>query len=127
MEGLRDIRTLEEIPDISLYLFIMMVLFALLLVAGIIIMIVRYMKSKKEDLTRKEVYERLENIDFQDAKKAAYKITKYARYLINDERSQKMFDALEPKLTKYKYIKNPPAIDEDTIGQYNLFLEVVDG
>ena len=127
MEGLRDIRTLEEIPDISFYLFLIMIVFSLLVLGGIIIMIVRHFKGKKEDLTRKEVLKRLENMDFDDSKDAAYKITKYARYLAKDERSQKIFETLQKQLHKYKYTPNPPSFDAETIGQYNLFLEVVDG
>jgi len=127
MEELRDIRGLEEIPDISFYLFLLIVGFGLLVLSGLLVMIYKHFSGKKKDLTRKEVLKRLKDIDFEDSKEAAYKITKYARYLVEDERSQKMFLQLEEKLTKYKYIQNPPPFDEDTTGQYNLFLEVVDG
>jgi len=126
MEKLRDIRGLEEIHDVSFYLFLIMILFGLLVMTGIIMMLYRHFKGKKEDLTRKEVLHRLENIDLDNPKEAAYKMTKYARYLADEERSQKIFSQLEAKLEKYKYIKNPPAFDEDTIGHYHLFLEVVD-
>ena len=127
MEGLRDIRTLEEIPDISFYLFIIMIVFSLLILAVGVIMISRHFKGKKDDLTRKEVLKRLEDMDFGDSKDAAYKITKYARYLADEERSQKIFESLQAKLDKYKFTPNPPPFDEETIGAYNLFLEVVDG
>lgn len=127
MEELRDIRTLEEIPDISLYLFIIMILFGLLVVGGVLYMVYRYFRAKKRDLVRKEVLKRLQEVDFEDSKEAAYKITKYARYLAVEERSQKIFEDLEAKLVQYKYIQNPPAFDKETIAQYNLFLEVVDG
>lgn len=126
-EGLRDIRSLEEIPDISFILFLLMIAFALLVLMGLSIMIYRHFKDKKKDLTSKEVLERLENIDFTDSKDAAYKITKYARYLATEEGSQKMFLQLEEKLSKYKYIQNPQPFDDETIGQYNLFLEVARG
>lgn len=127
LEGLKDIRALQEVPDISFYLFVIMIVFAVLILAGIATMIYRHFSSKKKDLTRKEVLKRLENIDLEDSKDAAYKITKYARYLATDKRSQKIFTQLESKLSRYKYIQNPPPFDDDTIGQYNLFLEVVDG
>ncbi len=127
MEQLRDIRTLEEIPDISLYLFIIMIVFVVLVAGGIIYMLFRYFRAKKRDLTRKEVLKRLEEVDLDNSKEAAYKITKYARYLADDERSQKIFLQLEPTLKKYKFIKNPPPLDDDAISHYHLFLEVVDG
>jgi len=125
VEVLRDIRGLEEIPDISLYLFIGLVAVGLLVILGLIMMLYRYKKSKGENLTRKEVLRRLEEIELSAPKQAAYKITKYARYLADDTRSQKIFEGLEQRLERYKYMPNPPAFDEDTIGQYHLFLEVV--
>lgn len=127
LEGLRDIRTLEEIPDISFVLFLIMIVSVLLLFGGIAYMIYRHFSDKKKDLTRKEVLSRLENIDFDNPKDAAYKITKYARYLATEERSQKIFSQLEEKLIQYKFIKNPPPFDEETMGEYNLFLEVISG
>ena len=125
MQELRDIRTLEEIPDVSLYLFVIMIVVGLLILAGIAIMIVHHFKAKKEDLTKKEVLKRLQEIDISNSKDAAYKITKYARYLAKDERSQKIFESLEKKLSQYKFTPNPPSFDEETLGAYHLFLEVI--
>ncbi len=127
MQELRDIRSLEEIPDISFYLFIIMIGVGVVILVGVAIMIMRYFKRHNEDMRRKEVLKRLENIDFSDSKKAAYLITRYARFLATEERSQKLYKQLEKKLYKYKYRPNPPAFDQDTIGEYHIFLEVVDG
>lgn len=127
MEGLRDIRTLEEIPDISLYLFIIMIAVVLLVLIGIGVMAYRHFKGKKEDIIRKEVLRRLHDLDLDNPKEAAYKMTKYGRYLATEERAKKIFAQLEERLGKYKYIKEAPALDDDTIHYYHLFLEVVDG
>jgi len=126
VEKLRDIRDLEVIPDFSFYLFIALVIFALVVLGGLAYMFYRHIRSKRKDLTRKEVLKRLKDIEFDNSKDAAYKITKYARYLADDERSLKMFNKLENKLLKYKYLPISPAIDQDTINHYNLFLESVD-
>ncbi|RUM66329.1 MAG: hypothetical protein DSZ06_03395 [Sulfurospirillum sp.] len=126
MDKLKDIRELEPIPDISIYIFIASILFALLVLGSIIYMIYRQKRAKKENLTKKEVLRRLKNIDFDDPKKAAYQITKYARFLSSDERSQKIFAQLEERLNRYKFIPNPPHFDEESKSYYNLFLEVVD-
>ena len=126
MEKLRDIRDLEVIPDFSFYLFVALVIFALVVLGGLAYMFYRHIRSKRKDLTRKEVLKRLKDIEFDNSKDAAYKITKYARYLADDERSLKMFNKLENKLLKYKYLPISPAIDQDTINHYNLFLESVD-
>ncbi len=127
MEQLRDIRGLEEIPDISLYFFILMVLFILLIIGGLGVMLYRHFSTKKGDITKKEVRKRLEEVDLENSKKAAYLITKYARYLAEDERSRKIFMQLEEKLKKYKYVKNPPPLEDEAIHYYELFLEVIDG
>ena len=127
METLKDIRSLEEIPDISLYLFIALGVFALLLLFGLFIMIKRWLGAKSKDLTRKEVLQRLEEMDFTEPKKAAYDITKYARYVADSERSKKIFDALETKLERYKYTPNPPKFSQEDKAELALFLEVVDG
>jgi len=126
MEKLRDIRDLEVIPDVSFYFFVALVIFSLALLVGIGYMVYKHFSSKSKDLTKKEVLKRLKDIEFDDPKTSAYKITKYARFLADDEKSLKVFNKLESKLLKYKYMPNPPAIDQDTINHYNLFLESVD-
>ncbi len=126
-EKLRDIRALEHIDDISLYLFVALVLFILAVVGGIFYMIYRHFRDKKRDLTKKEVLKRLKEIDLSNSKEASYKITKYARYLADDERSKKILAQLEQRLKRYKFIPNPPEFDQESINYYNLFLEVVDG
>ena len=125
MESLKDIRELEPIPDISIYIFIALVVFGLLILGSIIYMIIKSIRAKKKNITRQEVLKRLKNIDFDDPKDAAYKITKYARYLCDDERSQKIFDELESRLERYKFTPNPPPFDEESMRYYGLFLEVV--
>jgi len=126
MEKLRDIRDLEVIPDVSFYFFVALVIFSLALLVGIGYMVYKHFSSKSKDLTKKEVLKRLKDIEFDNPKTSAYKITKYARFLADDEKSLKMFDKLQERLLKYKYMPSPPAIDQDTINHYNLFLESVD-
>ena len=126
MEKLRDIRDLEVIPDVSFYFFVALVIFSLALLVGIGYMVYKHFSSKSKDLTKKEVLKRLKDIEFDNPKTSAYKITKYARFLADDEKSLKVFNKLESKLLKYKYMPSPPDIDQDTINHYNLFLESVD-
>jgi CHASE3 domain sensor protein len=123
---LRDIRALETIPDISFYLFVIGIVFISLVVGALLYKLYTTLKKKKEENIRKEVLQRLKNIEFDDPKDAAYKITKYARFLATDERSKKMFDQLEPKLDKYKFTKKVPEFDDESIRYYNLFLKSVD-
>ncbi len=127
MEELRDIRGLEEISDLSFYLFIGASLFVLLIIGILIYLFYKHFKSKKELNIRKEVLERLENVNFDNPKKAAYEITKYGRFLIEDEQSEKIFLELEKKLEKYKFTKEVDPIDKDTLNQYDLFMKMLDG
>lgn len=125
-ETLRDIRTLEPIEDISLYLFIIAVVFVLLIIGSLLYLLFSTINRRKKENLRKEVLQRLQNVSFDDPKDAAYKITKYARFLAVDERSERMLEQLLPKLEKYKYIQNPPAFDDESINYYNLFLKSVE-
>jgi len=123
---LRDIRALEPIDDISLYLFLIATAFVLLIIGALLYKLFSTMRERKKENLRKKVLQKLKDIEFDNPKEAAYKITKYARFLATDERSQRMLEQLLPKLEKYKFIKNPPEFDNESIQYYNLFLKSVD-
>ena len=123
---LRDIRALEPIDDISLYLFIIAVVFVSLIIGALLYKLFSTMRARKKEDLRKEVLQRLKDIEFDDPKDAAYKITKYARFLADDERSKRMLEQLLPRLEKYKFIKDVPEFDDESIQYYNLFLKSVD-
>ena len=123
---LRDIRSLEPIDDISLYLFIIAIVFVSLIIGALLYKLFSTMRARKKEVLRKEVLQRLKDIEFDDPKDASYKITKYARFLADDERSKRMLEQLLPKLEKYKFIKDVPEFDDESIQYYNLFLKSVD-
>jgi flagellar biosynthesis/type III secretory pathway M-ring protein FliF/YscJ len=123
---LRDIRSLEPIDDISLYLFIIAIVFVSLIIGALLYKLFSTMRARKKEVLRKEVLQRLKDIEFDDPKDASYKITKYARFLADDEQSKRMLEQLLPKLEKYKFIKNVPEFDDESIRYYNLFLKSVD-
>ena len=126
LEQLREIRELEAIPDISFYFFIAMVIVALLFVGVLVYMFFQLYRKKRKGHIRKEVLKRLQNVDFSDSKKAAYAITRYGRYLADEERSRKLFAQLLERLEKYKFVPNPPPFDPEDIKYYDLFTESVD-
>jgi len=123
---LRDIRTLEPIEDISLYLFIIAIVFVSLIIGTLLYKLFSTIRERKKENLRKKVLQRLKDIEFDNPKEAAYKITKYARFLATDERSKRMLEQLLPKLEKYKFIKDAPEFDDESINYYNLFLKSVD-
>jgi len=123
---LRDIRSLEPIDDISLYLFIIAIVFVSLIIGALLYKLFSTIRARKKETLRKEVLQRLKDIEFDDPKDAAYKITKYGQFLANDERSKRMLEQLLPKLEKYKFIKDVPEFDDESVQYYNLFLKSVD-
>ncbi|MCH9813707.1 MAG: hypothetical protein K0U47_07150 [Epsilonproteobacteria bacterium] len=125
-ENLRDIRALEPIDDISLYLFIIAVTFVVLIIGSLLYALIKGLRKKRAIDLRKKVLQKLKEVEFDDPKDAAYKVSKYARFLAQDERSQKMLEQLLPKLEKYKYAKDVPEFDDESINYYHLFLKSVD-
>ncbi len=126
IEQLKDIRELEAIPDISFYLFLAALIGVFILILSIFFMILGHYKNKKSEDLHKEVLKRIKSIDFSNSKKAAYKITRYGRFLAKDERSKKLFEQLLERLEKYKYTPNPPKFDDEDIKYYDLFIGSLD-
>lgn len=127
LENLREIRDLEPIPDLSLYFFLGAVAILLLFVGALGYSLYKHYRQKHRLDLRRKVLHRLREVDFSDPKKAAYEITRYGRFLATDERSQKLFAQLLPRLEKYKFTPNPPPVfDAEDIKYYDLFVESVD-
>lgn len=127
LENLREIRDLEPIPDLSLYFFLGAVAIIMLFVGVLGYTFYKHYRQKHRLDLRKKVLQRLREVDFSDPKKAAYEITRYGRFLATEERSQKLFAQLLPRLEKYKFTPNPPPVfDAEDIKYYDLFVESVD-
>ncbi len=117
---IKDIEPLVKIPDYSLYITTIIVI----LISLILFFIVKNLKLKKQtiyDITLKKY----QNIDFKNSKDAAYKVSKYSYILAKNQKSKEIQSQLLKELTKYKFKKNVPLFDSETIALYNLFLEVV--
>ncbi len=124
LENLKDIKTITKIPDYSLYIFISLTFIILLILSFIIYNIYLHYHSRRD---KKRFYiNKLKNIDFKNPKKSAYKITKYGRKLVYDDRSEKIFEMLNREVERYKYKKNPPEISESLKQHLKLFIEVID-
>jgi len=125
-EQLREIRDLVEIPDLSFYFFIAITAVVILFVGTVTYMFWQNYRKKRNTRLRRAVFNKLVSVDFSDSKKAAYAITRYGRFLADEERSKKLFDQLLPRLEKYKYTPDPPPFDPEDIKYYDLFVESVD-
>ena len=94
MDQLRDIKGLMDIEDYSLYIFIALVLFAMVLLYILIRFLVKYFRKNTPIKIAKK---KLKALDLSDTKQSAYTVSKYAPYLNQEED----FSYLE----KYKYKK----------------------
>ncbi len=123
---LRDIKPLVEIPDSSFYIYWGLIGFGILLGLGILFFVVKKLWENRKKNMAKEYLAALKSIDWNNSKKAAYEATHYARLLATDERRKELFSQLEPMLEKYKYKKVVDKVDDDTLKQYKLFVQVAD-
>jgi len=121
---IRDIKPLLPIPDVSFYIFTALIAVGVLIVAaGTIYVWRRWHFGRKSD-PRISWVKRLEQMDFSDAKRSAYLMTKYGRLLAEDKRRQEIMAQLLPKLERYKYKKRVPPLDEETKRFMKLFIEM---
>lgn len=125
-EQLKDIKPLLEIPDNSYYIYWGLIIFAALLLLGVLFFIAKKLWDNRKENLAKGYLVKLKEIDWKDTKKSAYEATHYARLLATDERREKLFGQLEPLLEQYKYKKEVETVDEDTRKRFNLFVQVAD-
>ena len=125
-EQLRDIKPLLEIPDSSYYFYWGLIVFAGVLVLGVLFFLIKNFWDKRKVNLAKEYLESIKKIDWVDSKKSAYEATHYARLLATDERRKELFSQLEPMLEAYKYKKVVNEIDNDTRNKFNLYVQVAD-
>jgi len=123
---LRDIKPLIEIPDSSFYIYWGLIGFGVLMGLAIVFFVAKKLWENRKRNLAKTYLAALKAIDWSDSKKAAYEATHYARLLATDERRRELFSQLEPMLEKYKYKKVVDKVDQDTLNQFNLFVQVAD-
>lgn len=121
---LHDIKALENIPDYSLYVFIIICLFAIAVLLYLVILSLRYFKKKNNP--RKEYFLILKNTDLKNPKQTAYTFSQYGRYLIKSEREKKLYEELYEDLEQYKYQKNTPKLNTHTLQKIEIFMESID-
>ena len=125
-DELRDIKPLLEIPDNTYYIFMALVFLGiafLFLMVGLLVK--KFWKKKKVDM--KQVYfKRLKSLDWRNTKQSAYEATELGRILtLDDERGREIYEQLVLRLEAYKYKKEVPSLDEETLLQYNLLVHII--
>ncbi len=126
IEGLIDIKPYLEIEDYSFYWLSAIVLFGVVLFALLLwIAISRFLEHRRSN--RDKFYlEKIKTVDWSDAKQAAYEVTYLGRLITKDQRSSEIYDQLLPSLEQYKYKKEIPKLDKQSLALYNLFVQVLD-
>jgi hypothetical protein len=123
---LNDIAPLVEIPDYSLYYFIAVVVITVAVSLALVLALLKQMRKRKINV-RREWFKALSTIDFSDPKRAAYTISELGRVFAHDnERTEKAYHNLFERLAPYKYAPRVEMIDEETLGYYRLYLEIID-
>ncbi|NEW60717.1 hypothetical protein GSY74_05425 [Sulfurovum sp. bin170] len=125
-DELRDIKPLLEIPDMSYYLYIGFLIFIGLILLGVIFFLARkFWLNRKKDM-RKLYFKKLKEVNWESPKESAYAVTYLGRELSLDDRSKDIYRELVPMLESYKYRKEVPKVDSETLKQYNLLVHVID-
>ena len=122
---IHDIKDIVEIPDYSIFLFSFLIFLALILLLIVIIYIIKYFKNKKVNL-RKEYFNTLKNISFDNPKEDAYTTTKYLRLLAISDREKNLSNEIIEDLEKYKYKKNVKEIENSIKIKLSTFMDIVD-
>jgi hypothetical protein len=125
-EQLIDIKTLIDITDYSIFLFIATVILGAILAFILFKKTYKYTKSKCKICCDKYYFEQFKKIDWNNPKQAAYEATKYGMLLAKDKRRREIFLQLRDRLDKYKYKKDIDTIDNETMNYYNLYKQVCD-
>lgn len=124
---LHDIKPILEVQEYSLYYFLALCLFGILLLLGLAYVFYKKMKAKKRFNIRQEHRKLLKNLDTNDTKNAAYSITLYGFTFKDDSpRHSEMYKNLSQRLEAYKYKKNVECFDEEVLGYIELYKGMVD-
>ena len=126
MNELRDIKPLLEIPDSSYYLYIGFLIFVGLFLFGLLFFLLRKFWFNRKVNIQKVYFEHLKGVNWEDTKQSAYDITYLGRKLCFDQRIEEIYGQLLPMLEQYKYKKEVPAVNSETLKQYNLLVHVID-
>ncbi len=123
---LHDIKPLVEVPDNSFMFLVIIALVSLAVLIGVVVWLVTFYKHRKREDLRRSYLEKIHQIDTGNAKEAAYEISYYGRLLAEDKRELEILESLDERLSRYKYKKEVESLDDETLGYYRLFLEVLD-
>ncbi|HHH72794.1 MAG TPA: hypothetical protein ENL04_03110 [Sulfuricurvum sp.] len=124
---LHDIKPLVDIQDYTPYYLAAAAVVAAVLMGLVLFLLVRRWRNARRSSRRHACLESLKRIAFDDAKAAAYTITRLGRCFKDD--SPRLYEAYENlcrRLEPYKYKKDVPKVDEETRAYFRIFLGMID-
>lgn len=124
---LHDIKPLLEVQDYSFYYFLVLMGVVTIVILGSIYLLYKHFREKRKFNLRKEHFKLLQDIDLNETKSAAYRLTEYGATFANDsERHQKTYHDMVEKLEKYKYKKSVDDFDSETLRVIELYRGIID-
>ncbi len=124
---LHDIKPLLEVQDYSFYYFLVLMGVVTIVILGSIYLLYKHFREKRKFNLRKEHFKLLQDIDLNETKSAAYRLTEYGATFANDsERHQKTYHDMVEKLEKYKYKKSVDDFDSETLRVIELYRGMID-
>jgi len=126
LDKLKDIKPLVEISDYSLFILIFTIILALVTLTAGIYFLLKYLKEKKARDNRKFYYKKLKKMSMLDSKHCAYTISKYGKFLIEDDEQGKFLEILNENLEVYKYTNIPQSLSEENKKMIKEFMEMID-
>ena len=124
LKNLKDIKPPVEISDYSLWVFIAVILLALVIFAIVAYILKRKLRKKrrffKSDLELAR--ERIEAIDYSNPKSVAYTFIEDVSKFVEPNRSQE-YNSILRELEDYKYKKEVPQMSEELQAKIKNFIK----
>lgn len=121
-----DIAPLVQVHDYSIYLFGGSVTIAFVIAVTLILFVLKKWRNRQIN-ERREFYYLLGSIDLSDSKRAAYKISELGRiFAADNERTERAYENLFERLEPYKYAPSVEPFNNEVLGYYRLYLEIID-
>jgi hypothetical protein len=126
MIKINDIKPIVEIPDMSIYLYYIIITIVFLFIIFIGYFIYKFLTRDKNTI-QKGYYKKLKDIDFENIKQTAYTISKYGQLLAKDDRQIQLISEIVSQLEPYKYKKEiTTPISNDIRVKFDTFMETID-
>ena len=122
---LHDIKGLVEIPDDSIYYFYGLLSLLIIVLTIASILIYKYLRRDKALNLQKHYKAQLKALDLDNPKESAYLLTHYAELLEKSPEQLELFEKLTPLLESYKYKKEVPSFDKETLANIEDFLDAM--